>query len=428
MDLNRAFPYKVCINLDRRTDRWEQMRTRFEQHEIYDVRRFSAVDGQQSTVPPSWSSTPGAYGCLLSHLRIVHVARELGEPSVLIFEDDVVFNQNLQEKFSSYIQQLPSDWDMLYFGALHLDDLIDISGNIHRIRRACSTYAYALNRTIYDAFIELHSRFNGPVDVLNQVLQTQHVCYCFMPHLAWVDKHFSDVQDRQKHHWYLRESLVLYGGGMDRLLAVTSLIIAYRNVTNNGTVVHNLLFLLRSYRERLPKLSVIIVEQDVESTIDNVSLPGGCQHFLLRNDGPFNKGLCFNVGMKLSNQNGEVLIFSDSDIFMEEWDIRGNVGMCQQYDGTTGFNSLIELSGTDTVKLQDNRATLTPWFNAARYVRSGKKDAFSQYCMFTRRSIQAVGGWDEQLSKGIEPRLSAKATRELRVFESPNDALLMHHG
>jgi GR25 family glycosyltransferase involved in LPS biosynthesis len=177
MDLNRAFPYKVCINLDRRTDRWEQMRTRFEQHEIYDVRRFSAVDGQQSTVPPSWSSTPGAYGCLLSHLRIVHLARELGEPSVLIFEDDVVFDENLQEKFSSYIQQLPSDWDILYFGALHLDDLIDISDNIHRIRRACSTYAYALNRTMYDAFIELHSRFNGPVDVINQVLQTQHACY-----------------------------------------------------------------------------------------------------------------------------------------------------------------------------------------------------------------------------------------------------------
>src|SRR5689334_20762738 len=95
--LNEVFPYKICINLDRRADRWDQMQAKFQQHDIRGIRRFSAVDGQGSSVPGSWSTTPGAYGCLLSHLQVVREARQRGVPSVLIFEDDVVFDADLQD-------------------------------------------------------------------------------------------------------------------------------------------------------------------------------------------------------------------------------------------------------------------------------------------------------------------------------------------
>src|SRR5216117_1383180 len=88
-NINDVFPLKVCINLDRRADRWKQMQLKFRRHAIHGVRRFSAADGNSLTVPPNWSDTPGAYGCLLSHLQVVREARELGMPCVLIFEDDV---------------------------------------------------------------------------------------------------------------------------------------------------------------------------------------------------------------------------------------------------------------------------------------------------------------------------------------------------
>lgn len=427
MDINRAFPYKVCINLDRRTDRWEQMRARFERHNIYAVRRFSAVDGQGSTTPDNWSSTSGAYGCLLSHLRVVQEARKQGESSVLIFEDDVVFDAQFSTNFNAYIKQLPRDWAMLYFGALHQDDLLEVSENIHRVRRACSTYAYALNYTIFDAFIELNSRADLPVDVTNHELQQQHACYCFMPHLAWVDSEASDVQERHKHHWYLQESLVIRGGSMDRLQDDTTLIIAYRNPTDNEHMTRNVLFLARYHFERLHGMSIVIVEQGMTSTIDPAALPDGCQYSFLESDGPFNRGRCFNIGMKLSDPTDTFLIFSDSDIFMEEWDICGNLRACQRYDGTTGFRSLIELTGTDTLKLQANRAMLTPWFNATQYTRRRKYESGSQYCFFSRESIEAVGGWDEQLSAGADLPLSVNGMRQLRMFVSPNDALRLYH-
>ena len=52
-------------------------------------------------LPANWAHTPGAYGCLLSHLHVVREARRLGMASVLIFEDDVVFDDDLERKFNA---------------------------------------------------------------------------------------------------------------------------------------------------------------------------------------------------------------------------------------------------------------------------------------------------------------------------------------
>ncbi|MDT7540213.1 MAG: glycosyl transferase, family 25 [Acidobacteriota bacterium] len=425
-DINELLPRKVCINLDRRADRWKQMRARFDRHGIRDVRRLPAANGQSLNIPPNWSGTPGAYGCLLSHLRAVHEARKAGARSVLIFEDDVEFDTGLRDNFRNYISQVPADWDALYFGALHMEDPVEVSENVRRISRAYSTYAYALRDTIFDAFIELNGKADKEVDVNNLALQTERACYCFMPHLAWVDDDYSDAQGRRNNHWYLRESLVIRGASMEQLLGRTSLIIAYRNPARSDSVMRGLLFLARFYSKRLPGMCVVVVEQNSESTIDPASLPEGCRYLLLRDEGPLNHGLCFNAGMRISRPEDAFMIFSDSDLFMEEWDICGNLRMCQRYDCATGFGSILELTGADTLKLQLDEAMLLRWLDASKYTAREKGDEFGGYCVFNRRSIQSAGGWDERCAQEARP-LSLKAERQQRVFQSPNQALRLHH-
>lgn len=425
-DINEVFPYKVCINLDRRAERWKEMLVKFDRHGIQNVLRFAAVDGQRAVVPPNWLDTPGAYGCLLSHLEVVREASKLGVSSVLIFEDDAAFDPHLQDNFSTYFPQVPPDWEMLYFGAMHMDALIEISENVSRIRSSNSTFAYALKHTIFDSFIELNNAAHRAVDLNNRVLQTKHACYCFMPHLAWVEDECSDAQERHKYHWYIKESLVIHGSGMNRLLNQTSVIIAYRNPTRNNSITQNLIFLSRFYSERLG-ISVVIVEQDAESTINARDLPPACQYHLLQEGGPFNNARCFNAGMDRAHPDHTLLIFSDSDIFVEEWDIRGHLRMAQRYDCATGFGNLIELTSAATLNLQRNQPMLlTPWFNARDYSRSQKNHLFSQFCVFNRRSIEAAGGWEERLEEEANPILSLKTRGQLRVFEAPNDALHLH--
>lgn len=421
-DINDIFPHKVCINLDRRPDRWKQMRLKFARHGIRAVHRLPAVDGHALSVPPNWSGTPGAYGCLLSHLRAVREARALGVPAVLVFEDDVVFDERLQDNFRTYMAQVPDDWDILHFGMLHLSEPFAVSENVQRIRRAYSTYAYALRSTVFDAFIELNSKSDDAVDINNHALQSEYACYCFTPHLAWVEDDSSDVQERQKNHWYLRESLVIHGSSMERLLGQTALVIAYENPYASDAVEQNLLFLTRFYRERLPAVSVLVVEQGARRTLDTAALPEGCRHTLLPDGGPFDRGRCFNAGLRLADPKNTHMIFSDADIFVEEWDIRGNLRMCQRYECTTGFGHLIDLTRDDTVSLHRNKAVLTPWFDAKKYSTSEKSDPFGNYCVFDRLSLQAAGGWKEGHAHEGSPALAQGAGR-LRVFRPPNQAL-----
>ena len=129
---------------------------------------------------------------------------------------------------------------MVFLGAFHRDDPVPVSEHIGRITRAHSTYAYALNHTIYDAFIDSNNCAMLAVDDNNLNLQAQHKCYAFIPNLAWVEPLYSDTQEGMCNHWYLRESLVLRGRLISELIPQTLMVIAYDNRTGNSLVEDNL--------------------------------------------------------------------------------------------------------------------------------------------------------------------------------------------
>jgi glycosyl transferase, family 25 len=391
--INQLFPNKVCINLDRRLERWRQMQDKFYQHGIHSVRRFAAIDGETSAIPANWPGTPGAYGCLLSHLEVVRGARQRGLPSVLIFEDDVVFDDQFEQKFREYIRQLPADWDMLFFGALHKDELIRFSDNIGRITQSNSTYACVLRDTVFDAFIELNSRGNEVLDVNSLVLQKQFNCYCFLPHLAWVEVAYSDAQQKPVHHWYLRESLVLFGPQVDRLLGDTTIVFAY----GRHDRPENLKSLVDYYNHFFsPHLAIVIVEQGLEPTLDHETWP--IKYLFLRDEGKFDPRRCFAEGVKHADPNRQYFIFSNSDIYLETLDIRANLRMCERYDYVTGCNQIVDLSPEASERLRATKRT-------GGVEISGNSSANNGHCQFHRRAIQTPDA------------------EQLRVFHSPNFAL-----
>lgn len=293
------FPKIVCINLDRRPERWQRMQQELARHGLGPVQRFAACDGVTMAKPAGWIHSDGAYGCLRSHVEVVREAQRSNAPSVLIFEDDTVLDSEFQSKFASFSKEVPDDWDMLYFGALHKDEPAQISEHVGRITKANSTYAYALKNTVFDAFIELNARAEHVLDMNSYLLQERFNCYCFMPNLAWVEAEYSDVQNRVERHWYLERSLVLFGAKMDQLLSRTTIVITDRGDPKN------LQFLKRYYEEYFAPLVEIVV--DATPTRDFV-------------------------------------ILSESDIYIEALDIRANLRMCEEFDAATGFDQVIDLT------------------------------------------------------------------------------------
>lgn len=397
--INQLFPHKVCINLDRRLERWSEMQDKFYQHGIHSVRRFAAVDGETLTIPANWPGTPGAYGCLLSHVEVVREARRHGLTSILIFEDDVVFDDQFEQKFSEYIRQLPADWDMLFFGALHKDELIKVSDNIGRITQSNSTYACVLRDTVFDAFIELNSRADEVLDVNSLVLQEQFNCYCFLPHLAWVEVAYSDAQQKPVHHWYLRESLVLFGPQVDRLLSDTTIVFAYGHYDRP----ENLKCLLEYYDHFFsPYLAIVIVEQGAEPALNREDLARNCDYVFLQDYSDFNPQRCFAAGVKQAEPNRSYFILSTSNIYLETLDIRANLRMCERYDYVTGFDQIIDLSPEASARLRATKRTSGLEITGSGTDNNGK-------CRFlNRRAIEMLAGSNAE---------------QLRVFQSPNFAL-----
>ena len=362
MLLNQLFPHKVCINLDRRPDRWQRMQTEFARHNIEGVRRFPAVDGSAIQLPANWIHTAGAYGCLVSHIAVVQEARRLDHRSVLIFEDDAVFDPEFESKFLAFVEQVPSDWDMLYFGALHKDQPSKIHDHVSRITHANSTFAYAVKHTVYDAFLELNSRAENVLDVNAYTLQERFHCYCFMPNLAWVQIEYSDVQNRLERHWYLEKSLVLFGAHVDRLLRETSIVVAH-----SGPTTENVRFLERYYNEYFAPLAEIIVSQS------------------------------FRTGIEKADKDRRIFILSDDDLYLESLDFRANLLMCEEYDGATGFSELIDLTPEQAQLLR--RTGITRGIDVSK--TKPAEDVQSQ-CRFIKR--EALG-------------------RESHLFQSPNHVL-----
>ena len=193
-DLNSRFPYKVCINLERRAERWERMKARFALHGIRSVERFLALDGLTMSIPETWPYTPGHYGCLQSHLAVLKSARKNNAPNILIFEDDCIFDAEFNQEFRRYINQLPGDWDMLFLGGRHFEDPIQVSENIAKAKMTYLTHAYALNHSTYDVLIELCELGRGAIDDYTAALQKDFNCYCFMPDLIRQERIDSDTR------------------------------------------------------------------------------------------------------------------------------------------------------------------------------------------------------------------------------------------
>jgi GR25 family glycosyltransferase involved in LPS biosynthesis len=235
-------------------------------------------------------------------VQVVSEARGSGAPNVLIFEDDAVLDPEFEKKFARFIKEVPDDWDMLYFGALHKDEPVKISEHVARISKANSTFAYALKRTVFDEFIALNTRAENVLDMNSYLLQQRFNCYCFMPNLAWVEAEYSDVQNRLERHWYLEKSLVLFGAEMDRLLSRTTVLIEQSN---------NAEFLKRYYEEYFSPTAQILV-------VDDLLVRAGSQR--------------------------DFIILSPRDVYIEPLDIRANLRMCETFDAATGFDKVIDLT------------------------------------------------------------------------------------
>jgi hypothetical protein len=134
-----------CINLTEETGRWREVSARFAQLGISQrIRRFEAVRTQPNH----------HVGCGLSHRSIIHEAHQQGLSNVLVFEDDVLFTNDVVPGLTTAIEELRGrDWKLFYLGACRWNQEFPPLPGASRLAQAGAvtcTHAVAYHRSIYD--------------------------------------------------------------------------------------------------------------------------------------------------------------------------------------------------------------------------------------------------------------------------------------
>lgn len=201
-DINKYFDKIYCLNLDRRGDRWENVKLYFEKNQI-EVQRFSAVDGGihskkdniQNLSDRGIIENLNALACLKSHLSIIKDAKLKEYEKILIFEDDVILCDDFLKKIK-LVEKL--DWKLLYLGASQFD-WTDIQTNdfFYNCKKTLGTFAYAINSSIYDELISLFEQDSKSVDNYLSIIQGKYPesSFVFFPNIVISDVEDSDIRE-----------------------------------------------------------------------------------------------------------------------------------------------------------------------------------------------------------------------------------------
>lgn len=119
-----GFDKVYCVNLEKRTERRQSAEAEFLKAGIKNVHFFPAVDGRALNLSHFDNNiTPGMMGCFESHKAIIKEAIDKNFESILVFEDDLRFEEGFNLFLKKALPQIPDDWQFVYLGWTEYDGL-----------------------------------------------------------------------------------------------------------------------------------------------------------------------------------------------------------------------------------------------------------------------------------------------------------------
>jgi glycosyl transferase family 25 len=203
--LNEYFDKIYCINLDKRPDRWDKCSKLFSSNNL-EVERFSAID-KINLIGRNVNIKHGEFACLLSHMAVLNMAKNNNYNKILIFEDDVSFEDDISNVFKNNIDKVPDNWKMLYFGGNHQFGLDQIDDNIYKLKGSYTTHAYAIKCDIIPDIVKTIEPANVPIDVYYANMHRIYPSFLIKngnKHIAWQSDNYSDINDSECDYSFLK--------------------------------------------------------------------------------------------------------------------------------------------------------------------------------------------------------------------------------
>ena len=199
------------INLDSRPDRLKNITDDLQKHSIVNYERFSAIRPTADMLNTTYkrylnkhAELPyriGALGCMLNHIGIIKIAKEMNYKKILILEDDCeIINDNIINIINDSLCQLEeinNKFMMLYLSGNHKRKYEQKSKNVAKINRTYTTHSYIVTENAYDIILHDLNECRSEIDYYYaRIFHPKYDCYCTIPSLTTQKKGYSDIFNR----------------------------------------------------------------------------------------------------------------------------------------------------------------------------------------------------------------------------------------
>lgn len=218
--------------------------------------------------------SPAALGLLKTYKHIIEYSIKKKHNNILIFEDDVIFDTNLQEKLLSFLNSVTTDYDMLYLGCSHHmwnnPNILQIPNTTCNYYKAPTvidgSFATAYNSKIFNLLLSEINNFNAPIDLCLRSITKNNNSYILYPNIAVAEttrkSSISNISRNLRYHhknvrWNLSEL------DFSRGILKTSILIANYNSENT------IRYTLDSIKKQIyPNTETIIVDDNsIDSSV-----------------------------------------------------------------------------------------------------------------------------------------------------------------
>lgn len=183
------------INLKKRKDRLQHILSELSRINCVNFEIIEAVDG--TTIENPTKMKRGNYGLNLTYLKIYEKCKNT-KSNIMIIEDDCVFCENFLTHMNEYIENVPSDWDMIYFGANHNYHLgyntSKINDYCKKITDSICAHCVILKINVFEELID-HIKMNElENDIILYNLQKKYNAYSPTNPLTKQLENYSDIE------------------------------------------------------------------------------------------------------------------------------------------------------------------------------------------------------------------------------------------
>jgi hypothetical protein len=207
--LNQFFDKIYCINLDHRTDRWDECVKTFEYYGL-DVERVSAVMTDKEI--PGLKN--GMVSLITTTIHILEDAKKNNYKNFLLLEDDVEFcdyvdgynGESFAERFEKNLCYLPDNWKLFYLGSgIDTNEKSHVGGEVYRVGFANTAHSLGFNNCFYDICLDKLKSAALPNDIIySNLMREGHDIYSFYPNLTSQRPSFSNLEGMNVNYGHLR--------------------------------------------------------------------------------------------------------------------------------------------------------------------------------------------------------------------------------